>query len=431
MEKIVSLAKRRGFLFPGSDIYGGLAGTYDYGPLGVLLKRNLTDLWWRMMVERRSDMFGLDSSILSSAKVWQASGHVSHFSDPLVDCKKCKSRFRADELADGACSQCGGKEFTDAKRFNMMFSTHAGPVEDTANTVYLRPETAQGMFINFKNVVDAFHPQLPFGIAQIGKAFRNEITPGNFLFRLREFEQMEIEYFIRPEEWERYFEQWRANIHHWADALGLSSLDEREIPEGDRAHYSKRTIDFYFNFPFGEKELYGLAYRTDYDLANHARESGTELSLFEESEGRTIVPHVIEPTFGVDRTILAVLCDAYREEEDGDSVRTVLGIKPALAPYKAAVFPLLSNKPDLVSRAELIFSRLQAHFSVRWDDIGNIGKRYRRQDEIGTPFCITVDFETLEDGTVTVRDRDTMQQQRVPEGDLVSFLTERTTLQHV
>lgn len=425
MEKIASLAKRRGFVFPGSEIYGGLAGTWDYGPLGTILKNNVKNAWLRRFVQERSDMYLVDSAILMNSGVWKASGHVASFSDPMIDCKKCKSRFRADKIdVTAGCPDCGAKDFTEARPFNMMFKTHAGPVEDSATEVYLRPETAQGMFVNFKNVLDTVHPDLPFGIAQIGKAFRNEITPGNSLFRMREFEQMEIEYFIRGEEWEKHFEYWQSEMNQWAKAVGLV-MHEVEVSEEDRAFYSKRTIDFYFDFPFGREELYGLAYRTDYDLVNHANASGAELSYFDQRSKEKIVPHVIEPTFGVDRTILALLVSAFFEEPDKDDVRTVLKFKPEIAPYKAAVFPLLANKPELVERARQIYGSLKSSYMISWDDIGNIGKRYRRQDEIGTPFCITVDFETLENGTVTVRDRDTMQQERVQDTELSAFLEDK------
>lgn len=425
MEKITSLAKRRGFVFPGSEIYGGLAGTWDYGPLGALLKQNIKNSWICRFVQERDDMHLVDSAILMNSGVWKASGHVASFSDPMIDCKKCKSRFRADKIdVTAGCPDCKANDFTEARPFNMMFKTNAGPVEDSATEVYLRPETAQGMFVNFKNVLDSAHPELPFGLAQIGKAFRNEITPGNFLFRLREFEQMEIEYFIRPEEWETHFEYWRSEMVRWSGDIGLL-IEEREISPEDRAFYSKRTIDFYFNYPFGADELYGLAYRTDYDLYNQMKGSGAELTYFDQRTKEKILPHVIEPTFGMDRTVLALLVSAFTEEPDKDDTRAVLKLKPAMAPYKAAVFPLLSNKPELVERARQIYGALKSTHMIAWDDIGNIGKRYRRQDEIGTPFCITVDFETLEDGTVTVRDRDSMQQERIASSDLQAFLKEK------
>lgn len=423
MEKIVALAKRRGFIFPGSEIYGGLGGTWDYGPLGVTLKQNIKRAWWKMFVEERDDMYGIESAILMNAKVWEASGHVKNFVDPMVDCRKCKMRWRADTInpAQG-CPNCGAKDFTGARPFNMMFKTHVGPVEDAAAVAYLRPETAQGMFVNFKNVVDSMHPKLPFGIAQIGKAFRNEVTPGNFTFRTREFEQMEIEYFIKPDDWETSFEYWLGEMRRWLAYIGLSrGVHEREVPAEERAHYSMRTVDIDFDFPFGRNELYGIAYRTDFDLKNHSRCSGVDLSYIDDESKTKFIPHVIEPTFGVDRTMLALLIAAYKEKGD----RTVLALPPRLAPVTAAVFPLLANKPALVEKARSIYETLKPHFRVAWDDRGNIGKRYYSQDEIGTPWCITVDFQTLEDDTVTVRDRDTTKQERIKIGDLTDFFTDR------
>ncbi len=425
MEKITALAKRRGFIFPGSEIYGGLAGTWDYGPLGSEIRNNLLHLWWRRFVGSREDVYGVKTSILMHARVWDASGHRREFADPLIDCRACKARFRADTI-DAAlpCPQCGARDFTEARPFNMMFKTFAGPVEDRASEVYLRPETAQGMFVNFKNVLDTMHPTLPFGIAQVGKAFRNEITPGNFIFRSREFEQMEIEYFVRPEEWEKWFDHWSGGMRSFAESVGLK-IYEREVPEADRAHYSRRTIDFDFDFPFGREELWGLAYRTDFDLRQHASFSGQELSYFDEAAGK-ITPHVIEPTFGVERTILALLASAYHEEGD----RVLLRLPPTIAPVKVAVFPLVANKPALVEKAREIYRSLQAPSSklqalIMWDDRGNIGKRYYSQDEIGTPFCVTIDYQTLEDDTVTVRDRDTMKQERVAVGELAKFFEDK------
>ncbi len=422
MEAIVSLAKRRGFIYQGSEIYGGLAGTWDYGPLGVALKNNLKALWWRMMVESRDDMYGVDAALLMNQNVWKASGHVSGFSDPLVECTKCKRRFRADQLTDPVkCPECGGK-LGEARQFNMMFKTHVGATQDDTAVSYLRPETAQGMFVNFKNVIDSFHPKLPFGMAQIGKAFRNEIAPRDFVFRSREFEQMEIEYFVKPEEWETHFEYWRGEMWKWMEAIGLpkASIHELEVPAEDRAHYSMRTIDFEFDFPFGKKELYGIAYRTDFDLKNHSAASGVDLVYMDLSTGDKMTPHVIEPTFGVDRTVLAILSSAYTEDELGGEKRVYLKFSPAIAPVKAAVFPLLKNKPELVKKAYHVYTELKAKVpQIMWDDNGNIGKRYRRQDEIGTPVCITIDFETLENDTVTVRNRDTGEQTRVAIKDLV------------
>lgn len=431
LDPIVSLAKRRGFIYQGSEVYGGLAGTWDYGPLGIALKRNLTSLWWKMMVEDREDMYGIDAAILMHPKVWESSGHVSGFSDPLVECEKCKRRFRADHLEDAEkCPECASR-LGAPRQFNMMFKTSAGAMEDSASTVYLRPETAGGMFVNFKNVIDSFHPKLPFGLAQIGKAFRNEITPRDFIFRVRELEQMEVEYFVKPEDWERAFSEWQALVWKYVDAIGIArdKVHELEVEAGDRAHYSKRTIDFEFDYPFGRKELYGLAYRTDFDLSAHAKGSGQDLSYFNEETKERVVPHVIEPSFGVERTLLAVLISAYREDELGGEKRVYLALKPSVAPVKAAVFPLLKNKPELVAKAREVHGMLKKEFgAVLFDDNGNIGKRYRRQDEVGTPFCITVDFDTLgESGeeakdTVTVRDRDTGAQTRMKIQELASHI---------
>ena len=421
MEKIISLAKRRGFVFPGSEIYGGLAGTFDYGPLGVVLKENVERLWLQMFRDSRDDMHGVDAAILMNPKIWEASGHVSGFSDPLVECGKCKKRFRADHL-DGSkkCPECQG-ELGGVRQFNMMFKTHAGANEDTSAVVYLRPETAGGIFMNFKNVVDSLHPKLPFGIAQIGKAFRNEIAPRDFIFRLRELSQMEIEYFVHPSSWEQAFEEWRKMMHLFAEAVGLpkKAVHELEVPAEDRAHYSKRTIDFEFDYPFGRKELWGLAYRTDFDLSAHTNASGTELTYLDEETKEKFIPHVIEPSLGVDRTILAILSSAYCEDDMGGEVRTYLALAPKIAPVKAMVSPLLKNKPELVAKAREVRAELKRiHPAIAWDDNGNIGKRYRRQDEIGTPFCITIDFDTLGEtpelkDTVTLRHRDTGTQERL------------------
>lgn len=421
MEKIVSLAKRRGFVFPGSEIYGGLAGTFDYGPHGVTLKNNVKNLWWRMCVENRDDMYGVDAAILMNPKVWEASGHIAGFSDPLVECEKCKRRFRADHLPNSEqCPECEGK-LGEPRQFNMMFKTHAGATEDDAAAVYLRPETAGGIFANFKNVVDVAHPKLPFGIAQIGKAFRNEIAPRDFTFRLREFEQMEVEYFVRPGEWEAAFEEWRSQLHAFAEAIGLpqEAVHELEVPADELAHYSKRTIDFEFEYPFGRKELWGLAYRTDFDLKAHQEHSGVSLEYLDEEGGEKFTPHVIEPSLGIDRTVLAILSSAYREDTMGGETRTYLALAPRIAPVKAMVAPLLKNKPELVEKARAVRAELKkVHPAIAWDDNGNIGKRYRRQDEIGTPFCITIDFDTLGEtpelkDTVTLRHRDTGEQERL------------------
>ncbi len=392
MEKIVSLCKRRGFVFPGSEIYGGLAGTFDYGHLGLLLKENVERLWLQMFRDSRDDMYGVDAAILMNPKVWEASGHVKTFADPTAD----------------------------GKMFNTMFTTSVGAGEEVT-TVYLRPETAGGIFVNFKNTVDAYHPKLPFGIAQIGKAFRNEIAPRDFIFRLRELSQMEVEYFVHPSEWEQAFEEWRKMMHLFAEAIGLpqGTVHELEVSEKDRAHYSKRTIDFEFEYPFGRKELWGLAYRTDFDLSAHETHSTVELKYLDEATGEKFTPHVIEPSLGVDRTILAILTSAYRENDMGGEMRTYLALAPKIAPVKAMVSPLLKNKPELVAKAKEVRAELQkVHLAIAWDDNGNIGKRYRRQDEIGTPFCITIDFDTLGEkpelkGTVTLRHRDSGEQERL------------------
>lgn len=415
MDKVVSLAKRRGFVFPGSEIYGGLANSWDYGPLGIELKNNIKNIWWKRFVHQRDDMVGIDAALIMNPKVWEKSGHVATFSDPLVECKKCHERFRADAIdTSAACSACGGKDgFTDAKQFNLMLKTFLGPAEEKANEVYFRPETAQAMFVDFKNVVDTSRKRLPFGIAQVGKAFRNEITPGNFIFRTREFEQMEIEYFIRESEWEKWFEHWKNEMWSWiTDDLRLSRdhVHELEIPDGELAHYSKRTIDFEYDYPFGRKELYGLAYRTDFDLKNHFAEPPYR----DPETNEAFYPHVIEPTWGVDRSVLAVLLEHYAE----DGERKFLKLPPKLAPYKAAVFPLLANKEELTKKAREVYDTLRKEYPVAWDDRGNIGKRYFSQDEIGTPFCITVDFDTLTDDTVTIRDRDTAKQERIRVEDI-------------
>ncbi len=422
MEKIVSLCKRRGFVFPGSEIYGGLANSWDFGLLGVELKNNIKKLWWERFVHRRDDIVGLDSALIMNPKVWEASGHLEEFNDSLVECKDCHSRFRLDEFANQKkCPECGG-QFLPARKFNTMFKTSLGPVE--GNDVYLRPETAQGMFVDFKNILDTARLGLPFGIAQVGKTFRNEITPGNFIFRLREFEMMEIEYFIKEKDWEKYFEYWRKEILGWIREIGVDvkKIKEAEILDGERAHYSKRTIDFEYEFPFGQKELYGLAYRTDFDLKNHEKFSGKNLKYKDQESDEEFWPHVIEPTWGVERSVLAVLCEAY---DDKDKERIVLRLKPKLAPYKAAVFPLLANKPKLVELACKIYDDLRKELFVAWDNRGNIGKRYYSQDEIGTPWCITVDFESLEKQDVTVRDRDTTKQERIKISELINYLTNK------
>ena len=426
MEKIVSLAKRRGFIYQSSEIYGGLAGTWDYGPLGNELKHNIEQLWWRRFVSSRDDMYGISSSVIMPEAVWRASGHLEEFTDPMVECEKCRRRFRADHL-DGVkdCSFCGGK-LSAEKRFNLLFPVEMGSAVGGTTTAYLRGEVAQGIFVNFKNVVNSFHPKLPFGIAQIGKAFRNEINPRDFLFRVREFDLAEFEYFIRESDWEQQFEYWREQIWQWIDQIGLSRerVHELEVPENDRAHYSKRTIDFEYDYPFGRKELYGLAYRTDYDLKKHMEESGVDISYLDQESNEKIIPHVIEPTFGIGRTVFAILCESYQEDTLSGEKRVFLKFPKAIAPVKAAVFPLLKNKPALVERAKDVYNMIKKEIpEIMFDDNGNIGKRYRRQDEIGTPNCVTVDFDTLEDNTVTVRDRDSGKQKRVLISKLVSRLT--------
>ena len=458
MDKIAALCKRRGFVYPGSEIYGGLANTWDFGPLGAELKNNIKQLWWKTFIHKRRDMVGLDGGILMHPRIWEASGHVSNFNDPLVDCKTCKSRFRADHLieeklgqhVDGkppaeltailaeanlACPKCGNRTLTDARQFNMMFRTTIGPVEETGTQVYLRPETAQAIFSQYKNVVATSRVKLPFGVGQIGKAFRNEITPGNFIFRVIEFEQMEIEYFVRPEEASEKFEQWIADMRAWLDLIGIKpeNIRVREHAAEELSHYSSRTIDYEYNFPgtMGWKELYGLANRSDFDLRQHQEHSGEDLTYFDQPTGTRFLPHVVEPTFGVDRTFLTLLVDAYDEEETVDvngkpDTRVLLRLHPRIAPYKAAVLPLM-KKPELAEVAKSLFDQLQAETGalIEYDETGNIGKRYRRQDEIGTPFCFTVDFDTLEDKAVTVRDRDTTAQHRLPLVDIPAFLREK------
>ncbi|MBR2710352.1 glycine--tRNA ligase [Candidatus Saccharibacteria bacterium] len=444
LEDIVSLCKRRGFIFPGSDIYGGMAGTWDFGPLGVTLKKNLMDAWWKFFVEDRNDMYGIDAAILMNPRTWVASGHTATFADPLVECKECKSRFRADKIADGIsesvtteeflathtkCPVCGKENWGPIRKFNMMFSTHVGavlPDDDqelmSKNIAYLRPETAQGIFTNYKNVVDTFYPNLPFGLAQQGKAFRNEISPRDFILRDRECSQMEIEYFVAPDTWEDNFEKMRTLQHDFLTnicGLHAENIHELEVPAEDRAHYSKRTIDFMFDYPNGKEELMGLAYRTDFDLANIARESGKSMEYRDKITGETFIPHVIEPSIGVERLFLAVLATAYTEEDIDGEKRTILKLPENLSPYKFCVSPLLKNKPELVEKAHEVYDKLKNKYTfVTWDDSGNIGKRYRKQDEIGTPKCVVVDFDTLSDDTVTVRDRDTTKQIRVKISDL-------------
>lgn len=423
-EKVVSLCKRRGFVFPGSEIYGGLAGIYDLGPLGVELSNNIKKLWWEDIVLKRDNIVGLDSAILANQAVWQASGHTKSFADPLVECKNCHSRFREDLLPkEKKCPNCGKNNWTKPHMFNLMFKTQVGPVADQASVTYLRPETAQGIFVNFKNVVDSTRVKLPFGIAQIGKGFRNEITTGNFLFRVREFEMMELEYFTYPAQAEKDFEYWQGQRMKWFTELGIKkqNLRFREHKDTERAHYAIRSCDIEYNWPFMTwGELEGIANRTDYDLKAHSKASGKDLSYYDEDTKKKIVPFVIEPAVGVGRIMLAFLIDSYFEDKE----RVVLKLHPKLAPVKVAVFPLLANKPELVKEARQIYSALSTQLSalVVWDDRGNIGKRYFAQDEIGTPYCVTVDFQTLDDDTVTIRDRDTTKQLRVAAKNLVDSL---------
>jgi glycyl-tRNA synthetase len=450
LKPIVALAKRRGFIYQGSEIYGGFANTYSFGPYGIELKKNIKDLWWKTFVHARRDVVGLDGPILLHPKAWKASGHLDGFNDALIDCKACKGRFRCDHLieeatsldADGmsltemeqiiqkhsiACPKCGAKNFTNVRHFNLMFSTQMSKTSSDGDIAYLRPETAQAIFLDFKNVADTMRVKIPFGIAQIGKAFRNEITPGNFVFRVIEFEQMEIEYFIREEAWQKTFEDWLQSMHKWCHLIGLKAehIHEKEHALEKLSHYSKRTVDLVYDFPFGRSELYGLAYRTNFDLTQHAEHSGQRLEYIDQETREKFIPHVIEPTFGVERTLLALLCDAYEEEtlENGE-VRTVLHLNPRVAPVKVAVFPLMKKEP-LGSKAQEVFALLDSLWHCEYDESGAIGKRYRRQDELGTPYCITIDFDTLENDTVTLRDRDSMKQERVAIAELVAILSKK------
>jgi len=443
MEDIISLCKRRGFIYQGSDVYGGLSGTWDYGPLGVQLKRNIMNLWWRMFVDERDDIYGVDAAILMNPKVWKASGHVDTFVDPLCEDTVNHRRYRTDHIlkdngidADGLMMEQmdeviaekgikspDGNPLSKSRTFNMMFKTSVGATESEDSAAYLRPETAQGIFTNFKNVVDSFYPDLPFGIAQQGKAFRNEIAPRDFVFRSREFEQMEIEYFVNPEKWQEAFDELLKSTHEFLEALGLDprNIHELDVPAEDRAHYSKKTIDIEYDFPIGKEELMGIAYRTDFDLMNIQNVSGKNMEYTIKGTNDKFVPHVIEPSFGVERALMAVLSSAYREDEQNGSKRVYLALPEHLAPVKFAVSPLLKNKPELVEKAREIYANLSKKNPgrVMWDDNGNIGKRYRRQDEIGTPHCVVIDFQTLEDDTVTVRERDTTEQRRVNIEDFI------------
>jgi glycyl-tRNA synthetase len=442
MEKLVSLCKRRGFIFQSSEIYGGLNGLWDYGPLGVELKRNLKNYWWRVMLHERDDVVGMDGSILMNRAVWKASGHEETFSDPMVDCRTCKARLRADQIIEkkGAlqCPHCGGKDLTESRPFNLMFKTYVGATEDESSITYLRPETAQSIFVQFKNVLEVSRKKLPFGIAQIGKAFRNEINPRNFTFRSREFEQMELEYFCRAEEGMKLLDYWLEERLKFYENIGVGRdhLHVKTVPDEERAFYSKGTYDIEYDFPFGRQELEGVAYRTDYDLSQHQNASGKSLEYFDEETKQRFVPHVVEPSAGVDRTVLALICEAYSEDEAPDEkgkmeTRVVLRFHPRMAPIKCAIFPLLRNKEELVAKAKEIVDLLRPHMNVFYDESGAIGRRYRRQDEIGTPFGVTVDFETLGEkdaalrDTVTLRERDSMKQERVAINDLAGILTSR------
>lgn len=448
MEKVIALCKRRGFVYPGSEIYGGLANTWDYGPRGVQLKKNIADDWWKHFVENRDDMVGIDSGILMNPRVWEASGHLSSFSDPLMDCKSCKERIRVDkvleeitgEIVDGKpleemqkmmqelevkCPSCGSMDWTEPRDFQMMFKTYQGVLEDTASQVYLRPETAQGIFVNFKNLMDSMRLRLPFGVGQIGKSFRNEITPGNFIFRTREFEQMEIEYFVRPDDVDEHFDKWVDDFKNWFLSLGVKEekLKLRAHTDDELSHYSTKTVDFEYEYPFGWGELMGIAYRGCYDLEQHMKHSGEKLQYRDPVTNELFTPHVVEPALGLTRTFLIVMLSAYEEEDLGEGdVRTVLHLPPRIAPVQVAVFPL---QKKLNEQAKELFVALKGRFRSEYDDSGAIGKRYRRQDEIGTPFCVTFDFDSLEDESVTVRERDSMKQERVKISELEHYLASR------
>lgn len=454
MEKVISLCKNRGFIFQAGELYGGMAGIYDYGPLGTLLKNNVKNAWIKKFVENRRDMYLLDSAIVMGEKPLTASGHVGGFSDPLVRDEKTGKDYRADHLLEEAGIESpedmnleemnsaikenkilspDGNNLGEVREFNLMLKTQLGSSSDSSSTAYLRPETAQGIFVNYKNIIDSMHPKIPFGVAQIGKAYRNEITPRNFIFRVRELEQMEIEYFIHKDDWKKYFDYWKEEMNEWADMIGLdmNKLHEVEIEGEDRAHYSERTIDFEFEYPFGQKELYGLAYRTDYDLKKHSEFSKIKLQYTDSKTNETFIPHVIEPSMGLDRTILALLVSAYKEDEIDGNKRSYLAFNPKMAPYKIAISPLVKNKEYIVNKANEVFGFLKAELgNVTWDDNGNVGKRYRRQDEIGTPFCVVVDYDTLEEGhedfgTVSVRHRDTMEQERVKISELINYFSSK------
>jgi len=430
IDKIIALCKRRGFIFQSSEIYGGLANAWDYGPYGVELKNNIKRAWWQANVYRHTDIFGMDASIFMHPKVWEASGHIQNFFDLKSDCKSCKKRFKIADLKDKQrCPECGG-ELTEARPFNLMFKTYLGVIEDVASTIYLRPETAQGMFVNFLNILDTKHPKLPFGLAQIGKAFRNEITPGNFIFRTREFEQMEIEYFVHPKEAEEKFQEWVQERYNWYINLGIKKENLRKRPHSkeELAHYAVACTDIEYNFPFGWSELEGIANRTDFDLKRHSEVSGKDLRYFDDVTKEKFYPYIIEPSGGVDRSVLAFLVDAYSEEKIKDETRVVLKLHKELSPVKVAIFPLLKNRPELVGLAKKIYQDLNKSFYVVYDDTAAIGKLYRRQDEVGTPYCVTVDVESLNDNKVTVRDRDTMLQERIGIDNLKNYLREKLNL---
>lgn len=428
MDKLVSLSKRRGIIFQSSEIYGGINSCWDYGPVGVELKRNIKEFWWRSMVYWRTDIVGIDASIIMHPAVWKASGHIESFTDPMVDCKKCRRRFRVDELKGDHCPVCGG-DLTEARQFNLMFKTFMGPVEDETNMIFLRPETAQGIYVNFLNVQKSSRKKIPFGIAQIGKAFRNEITPGNFIFRTREFEQMEMQYFVKPGTDEAFFEKWKAARMEWYGELGIRPEKLRFHPHGpdELAHYAKAAFDIEYEFPFGWKELEGIHNRTDFDLSRHQQFSGKDLTYFDDQTRERYIPYVIETSAGVDRTLLTVLADAYCEEEINEDIRVVLKINPKIAPIKVAVFPLM-KKDGMPEVAEKIVADLRKRYTVFYDLSGAIGRRYRRQDEIGTPFAVTIDSQTLTDQTVTVRDRDTMAQERIASAQLQNFFSDKLTI---
>ena len=450
LDKITALCKRRGFVYPSSDIYGGLANTWDFGHYGTLLKNNIRDLWWKKFVLERNDMVGLEASIFLNPKVWEASGHVANFTDALIDCKTCQFRTRADFLVEESlpdikveglsiddlekiirenkikCPKCGAYDFTEVRRFNLLFETRVGIVEEKKAKVYLRGEIAQGIFVNFKNVLDTMRVRLPFGIAQIGKAFRNEVTLGQFIHRTLEFDLMELEYFIKSDAWESIYEMWKTEMIDFALIVGIAkeNVRWREHDEKERSHYSKKTEDIEYKYPFGYKELFGIAYRTDFDLTNHAKNSGKDLAYRDPQTGETFIPHVIEPTFGLSRLVGAIIFDAYKEDEVNGKQRVYLKLNPKIAPIKAAIFPLQKDE-KLQKKAKELYSKLKSHFVCEFDDSGNIGKMYRRQDEIGTPFCVTVDYDTIVDDTVTIRERDTMKQERIRQDDIIEFIKKK------